>query len=104
MNIVEYVIYLVPYDLHSCVIICHPNMLHYLQESIPITLPTFTTEYEEDRNETIISHAMCLFKYVYIILYYYVIIWVIRCNCVIEVAFCTSCFRQLAHLTSLKLQ
>ena len=48
MDVVKYIIYLVPYDLHSCVIICHPNMLHHLMESIPTTQATFTTEYEDD--------------------------------------------------------
>ena len=40
MNIVKYVIYLVPYDLHSCVIICHTNMLggmHMLRNCIHAT-------------------------------------------------------------------
>ena len=32
---------------------------------------TFTLDYEEDRNETIIWQAMCLFKDVNIILYYF---------------------------------
>ena len=60
MNIVQYVIYLVTYDLHSCVIICHPNMLHYLLELIPITLATFTTEYEEGMKPQLGGFAKCL--------------------------------------------
>ena len=47
----------------------HWKKYQYTLDSIPTTLATFSTEYEEDRNETSIWQAVYLFKDVNIILY-----------------------------------